>query len=180
MCRSGLAKAASTGRAQGVPLAARISVQGIPHDITAGATFGDFYRPVAPGDWLVTASLAGYGNASVPVSVPKDGSGVVLDFQLGALDKNGRPVSGLQVRFKKARNLRSAYTSCCQQACRRVLGFRRVLPTCAELRSMGTMHGAASTPSDLCFLAGHLILLNLYIRSFQIREAVEIRIHLSR
>ena len=74
-------------------------MQGIPHDVTAGATFGDFYRPLAPGNWLVTASLPGYSNASVPVTVPADGSGVVLDFQLSPLDDTGLPVEGLQVRY---------------------------------------------------------------------------------
>lgn len=74
-------------------------MQGVPHDVTAGAAFGNFYRPLAPGDWLITASLPGYGNASVPVSVPADGSGVVLEFQLAPLDETGHPVKGLQARM---------------------------------------------------------------------------------
>lgn len=102
LCCSGFAKAVSGKEPRG-PLAARISVQGIPHDITAGAAFGDFYRPLAPGDWLITASLPGYSNATVPVTVPADGSGVVLDFQLAPLDKGGLLVKGLQVRSARER-----------------------------------------------------------------------------
>ena len=74
-------------------------MQGVRHDVTASASFGDFYRPLAPGNWLITASLPGYGNASVPVTVPRDGSGVMLDFQLAALDESGRPVNSLRVRI---------------------------------------------------------------------------------
>ena len=88
-------------KSTGTPLLAHISVEGITHSIKSGADFGNFYRPLAPGKWTVTASLPGHGNSSVPITIPEDGSGVVLEFQLAVLDSSGNPIDGLQVRAVK-------------------------------------------------------------------------------
>jgi hypothetical protein len=69
LCRQSLlayANAAAYGGAwgtvaktDGLPLEATISVQGISKDMSTGP-LGDFYRPLAPGTYTVTASAYGY------------------------------------------------------------------------------------------------------------------------
>ncbi|KAK9814699.1 hypothetical protein WJX72_010093 [[Myrmecia] bisecta] len=60
---------------QGKPLPATISVQGIDFNVSASATFGDYYRPLAPGQYTVTASMDGYAPATQVVTVPADNIG---------------------------------------------------------------------------------------------------------
>lgn len=46
-------------------------------------------RPLAPGQYTVTASLRGYESISVPISVPADATGVVHNFDLVPLPPLG-------------------------------------------------------------------------------------------
>ncbi|KAK9852107.1 hypothetical protein WJX84_003546, partial [Apatococcus fuscideae] len=63
---------AKTGEAEaevGRPLAATIEVEGAAQWVKAGP-YGDFYRPLPPGEYNVTASMAGYSPASALWSIP--------------------------------------------------------------------------------------------------------------
>ncbi|KAL3133674.1 hypothetical protein ABBQ32_008176 [Trebouxia sp. C0010 RCD-2024] len=64
-----------------IPLPAIIMVEGIDHVIHASA-LGNYYRPLAPGSYNVSAALQGYATVSAEIKVPMDGSGVVYDFAL--------------------------------------------------------------------------------------------------
>ncbi|KAL3143224.1 hypothetical protein ABBQ38_002077 [Trebouxia sp. C0009 RCD-2024] len=64
-----------------IPLPAVITVQGIDHAIHASA-LGNYYRPLAPGTYNVSAALRGYATVSAEINIPKDGSGVVHNFTL--------------------------------------------------------------------------------------------------
>ncbi|CAL8464154.1 g3689 [Coccomyxa elongata] len=66
--------------AKGRPLGATIHVSGINKTVSASSTFGDFYRPLAPGTYNVTAMMAGYLNKTVTVAVPADGSGETVEL----------------------------------------------------------------------------------------------------
>uniref|UniRef100_A0A061S7Q8 Carboxypeptidase D n=1 Tax=Tetraselmis sp. GSL018 TaxID=582737 RepID=A0A061S7Q8_9CHLO len=82
----------TAGGAEPTPLAAEIRVAGISKAIRA-SRFGDFYRPLAPGNYTVTASAAGYMAQSKEVAIPRDGSGARLEFVLpsaGDRDLQGR------------------------------------------------------------------------------------------
>ena len=46
----------------------------------------DLRRPLAPGRYVVTASHPGMANASATVTVPPNGSGVVITFRLAPAD----------------------------------------------------------------------------------------------
>lgn len=63
------------------PLPATILVQGIDHPVEAGQ-LGDYYRPLAPGTYNVSASMKGYKTVAVLVDIPSNGSGLVYDFVL--------------------------------------------------------------------------------------------------
>lgn len=65
-----------------IPLPATISVAGISWNTSAHLPFGFYARPLAPGDYTVTASYSGYASVSKAVTVPADGSGAKLDFSL--------------------------------------------------------------------------------------------------
>eukprot|EP00878_Enallax_costatus_P024848 GHUV01026540.1.p1 GENE.GHUV01026540.1~~GHUV01026540.1.p1 ORF type:complete len:416 (+),score=69.75 GHUV01026540.1:694-1941(+) len=67
------------------PLPATISVQGISWKTTAHLPFGFYARPLAPGQYTITASYGGYASVSKAVTVPADGSGARLDFKLRPL-----------------------------------------------------------------------------------------------
>ena len=47
-------------------------------------------RPLAPGQYVVIASHPGMANASVAVTVPLDGSGAVIAFQLAPADSTSK------------------------------------------------------------------------------------------
>lgn len=63
------------------PLPATINVEGIDHAIQAGV-LGDYYRPLAPGTYNVSAVMKGYSAVSTQVMLPSNGAGVVHDFVL--------------------------------------------------------------------------------------------------
>ena len=65
-----------------VPTEAKIVVKGINRTTTSGKLLGDYYRPLVPGKYTVEVSKAGYKTTTAKVIIPKDGSGVVLDFVL--------------------------------------------------------------------------------------------------
>mmetsp|Transcript_6007 Transcript_6007/g.15215 ORF Transcript_6007/g.15215 Transcript_6007/m.15215 type:complete len:535 (+) Transcript_6007:119-1723(+) len=76
------------------PLAATISVQGIDRDSTSGP-HGDFYRPLGPGTYTITASVDGYQIQSKQVSVLPGNQGAQLEFilqplQVAMLQAEGR------------------------------------------------------------------------------------------
>ncbi|GMH44659.1 hypothetical protein BSKO_12611 [Bryopsis sp. KO-2023] len=67
-----------------VPLPASIVVEGIDHVVKTRPEFGDFYRPLAPGSYVVTARVEGYEDVSIDVTIPGGlGNGVVYDFEIG-------------------------------------------------------------------------------------------------
>lgn len=69
--------------ASGKPLSASISVEGIDHDVSTRAKFGDFYRPLAPGRYVVTAKADGYKSTSKTIRIPDElGEGAVYEFVL--------------------------------------------------------------------------------------------------
>lgn len=61
---------------------ATIAVKGISWTVTSGNTFGDYYRPLAPGTYTVQVRKTGYTTAQSTVTVPASGAGVVRDFVL--------------------------------------------------------------------------------------------------
>mmetsp|Transcript_4573 Transcript_4573/g.8325 ORF Transcript_4573/g.8325 Transcript_4573/m.8325 type:complete len:544 (-) Transcript_4573:1669-3300(-) len=83
----------TVAKTDGLPLEATISVQGISKDMSTGP-LGDFYRPLAPGTYTVTASAYGYKAHSKEATVPRDNSGVKLEFLL--LPEVGEVVPPLQ------------------------------------------------------------------------------------
>ncbi|EIE24879.1 hypothetical protein COCSUDRAFT_14223 [Coccomyxa subellipsoidea C-169] len=92
----GEAGAAGKGR----PLGAVIHVEGIDKTMSASSTFGDFYRPLAPGTYNVTAALAGYANETVTVIIPGDGSGETVEFFMSRAGPNAAAVNwGLARKF---------------------------------------------------------------------------------
>ncbi|GMH44695.1 hypothetical protein BSKO_12647 [Bryopsis sp. KO-2023] len=77
---SGTVKSARGGK----PLAGSITVKGIDRVVGTKGKFGDFYHPLAPGKYEVTASAEGFEDVSVEVTVPDGlGKGVVYDFEMG-------------------------------------------------------------------------------------------------
>ncbi|KAK9918404.1 hypothetical protein WJX75_003872 [Coccomyxa subellipsoidea] len=68
---------------KGRPLGATIHVSGIDKTMSASSTYGDFYRPLSPGTYNVTAAMAGYATETVTVTIPADGSGEMVEFHLG-------------------------------------------------------------------------------------------------
>eukprot|EP00887_Chlorella_sp_A99_P003980 scaffold11.g3980.t1 len=70
---------------------ANISVAGIDKMVHSRAKWGDYYRPLAPGEYKVTVSKAGYRSATALVTVPADGSGVRRDFVLAPARTGSRP-----------------------------------------------------------------------------------------
>ncbi|KAK9844433.1 hypothetical protein WJX74_002416 [Apatococcus lobatus] len=73
--------------AVGTPLAASIEVEGAARTVKAGP-FGDFYRPLPPGEYNVTASMSGYASASALwVVPPSPDSSSLLNFTLQAIPK---------------------------------------------------------------------------------------------
>lgn len=81
------------------PLVAEITVSGINHTVYSKPTFGDYYRPIVHGSYVITATAPGYLPQSLRVIVPKDfGVGAVANFQLnemsgkkGMTEKRGKP-----------------------------------------------------------------------------------------
>ncbi|CAG9465131.1 unnamed protein product [Pedinophyceae sp. YPF-701] len=73
----------------GTPLRATIEVEGIDFAVTSGETFGQFYRPLAPGTYSVTASAPGYASETKQVVV-RPGEGGVLYFHLAKSDGKAR------------------------------------------------------------------------------------------
>lgn len=67
------------------PLPATIAVEGIAWRTAAHLPFGFYARPLAPGQYTLTASYDGYVAVSKVVTVPENGSGVKLDFRLKPL-----------------------------------------------------------------------------------------------
>jgi hypothetical protein len=61
------------------------AVEGIGKNITTSAEHGDYYRPLAPGDYIITIEADGYIPFSASAIVPDDGSGVVLNAVLQQL-----------------------------------------------------------------------------------------------
>ncbi|XP_062927391.1 carboxypeptidase N catalytic chain isoform X2 [Mobula hypostoma] len=57
-----------------------ISVFGINHDVTTGVD-GDYFRLLLPGEYIVTASAAGYRSQAVHINVNDNGP-IRLDFRL--------------------------------------------------------------------------------------------------
>lgn len=55
---------------------------------------GDFYRPLAPGQYGVLVAAEGYASFSANVTVPEDGSGVALDVVLLPLGPAGSGGAG--------------------------------------------------------------------------------------
>lgn len=73
------------------PLVASISVDGIDKVIMSKGSFGDFYRPLAPGQYLVRVSAPGYRIFSQTVTVPSGiGEGYVLRVFLSKDSTNTR------------------------------------------------------------------------------------------
>eukprot|EP00803_Ostreobium_quekettii_P005885 evm.model.scf_4584.1 EVM.evm.TU.scf_4584.1 scf_4584:2989-6025(+) len=60
----------SRWKSQDQPLAARIHVDGIDRDLFSKPRFGDFYRPLPPGTYNITASLEGYEPSTATITVP--------------------------------------------------------------------------------------------------------------
>lgn len=67
---------------KGAPLVANISVVDISTHVTSSAAFGDFYRPLAPGQYMLVAEAYGYITGRHAVDVPEDGSGIHHNFTL--------------------------------------------------------------------------------------------------
>jgi carboxypeptidase D len=65
-----------------VPVQASIVVNGIARVSKSGATFGDYYRPLAAGRYSITVKRAGYKTATATVLVPSNGKGVIKNFVL--------------------------------------------------------------------------------------------------
>jgi carboxypeptidase D len=65
-----------------VPVQASIVVKGNSKVYTSGTKFGDYYRPLAPGKYTITAKRAGYKPVTVSVVVPSTGKGVIQNFVL--------------------------------------------------------------------------------------------------
>ena len=61
---------------------ANVSVAGIDWTLQSGDTFGNFYRPLAPGRYTVTVRKTGYKPAQATVTVPTSGAGVARTFAL--------------------------------------------------------------------------------------------------
>eukprot|EP00208_Stichococcus_sp_RCC1054_P000069 CAMPEP_0206143764 /NCGR_PEP_ID=MMETSP1473-20131121/21729_1 /ASSEMBLY_ACC=CAM_ASM_001109 /TAXON_ID=1461547 /ORGANISM="Stichococcus sp, Strain RCC1054" /LENGTH=569 /DNA_ID=CAMNT_0053539315 /DNA_START=81 /DNA_END=1787 /DNA_ORIENTATION=- len=72
------------------PLVANISVTGVSTYVTSSPTFGDFYRPLAPGNYELVAEAEGYRSARGSIEVPADGIGVRHNFTL-AVDSTHKP-----------------------------------------------------------------------------------------
>ncbi|GAB4822565.1 hypothetical protein N2152v2_009611 [Parachlorella kessleri] len=71
------------GKGQEVqPIVADITVAGIDFTVSSRQRFGDFYRPLAPGQYGILVSSDGYLPFSTNITVPADGSGAVLDVIL--------------------------------------------------------------------------------------------------
>lgn len=86
------------------PLTATILVEGIDHPIQAGP-LGDYYRPLAPGIYNVSAVMKGYSSMSAQIIIPNDGSGLVHNFVLSCttcrdtqLAKSAYTEEGIRVR----------------------------------------------------------------------------------
>jgi carboxypeptidase D len=65
-----------------VPVQAQIIVKGIAKTTKSGPTFGDYYRPLAPGKYTITVKKAGYKSSTASVVVPSTGKGVIRNFVL--------------------------------------------------------------------------------------------------
>ncbi|GAB4823357.1 hypothetical protein N2152v2_010403 [Parachlorella kessleri] len=70
------------GRTTTLLLIADVTVEGIDKVVKSKSPYGDFYRPLAPGDYTVMFSAPGYVTETTNVTVPGDGSGVGLDVFL--------------------------------------------------------------------------------------------------
>lgn len=81
----GLSGIVRSATAAATPLPATISVEGIAWNTSAHLPFGFYARPLAPGQYSVTASYIGYAAVSKVVIIPADGSGTEIDFRLKPL-----------------------------------------------------------------------------------------------
>ena len=77
-----------------LPIAGKIHVEGINHDIYADNENGDYYRLLTPGEYVITASHNGYNSETINISIPNQGSVeynflLIPDILIGDNDFNG-------------------------------------------------------------------------------------------
>lgn len=85
-----------------LPVQANIIVEGSDMVVKSTAEFGDFYRPLAPGEYTVIVEKEGYNTIRTNVTVPKDGRGVIKHLTLQMRKSSGLPGRGV-VSFAFAR-----------------------------------------------------------------------------
>lgn len=70
------------------PIVATISIDGIDKTISSRASFGQFNRPLAPGNYVVRVAAEGFQSAATKVTVPNElGKGVELNVRLSKLEQ---------------------------------------------------------------------------------------------
>lgn len=58
------------------------AVEGIPLATFSSSKHGDFYRPLAPGEYTIIVKSDGYKTETVDVVIPADGTGLKHNFIL--------------------------------------------------------------------------------------------------
>ena len=79
----------------GIP-GAVLSVKRIDHDVLAGP-YGDYWRLLVPGRYVLTAHALGYASQSKVVTVPDCADGIVVDFSLRPLSTDAAAASATPV-----------------------------------------------------------------------------------
>jgi len=81
---------------------ATISVRGTKWTVTSGRQFGDYYRPLAPGTYVVQVTKSGYKSSAATITVPADGRGVTHNFELMKLKrKNSNSFPKTSVSYRR-------------------------------------------------------------------------------
>ena len=120
---------------KGIP-GAVISVKRINHDVVA-AQFGDYWRLLPPGKYLITAHAPGYDAQTKEVTVPDCNDGVTVDFSLRPLSAAAAAAAALPATEGPEQPLIYAHHN--EQQLRVALeGVVQQCPDITKMHSLGT------------------------------------------
>lgn len=136
---------------------ATITVEGISTVTASRDKFGDYYRPLAPGRYMVMVSKDGYKPFSVNLTVPADGSGAQRHFVLAREDSS----SSSDVAF----NLRSLEPSSSSDDSGTVLPWKAGRKGGSAVIEPGSTVSAASRSRDRSLMlgAGAVVVYGLWV-----------------